>query len=382
MKMVYVTNQRMPTEKAHGIQIAKMCEAFAGLGVDVNLIAPFRISDVKENLFDYYSVKKSFRFKKIFSPDFYLPGILDKISFVIKNFISAVVLSIYALFLEPDVIYSRDEPVVFFLSFLVKPQKLIFEAHKFPHSRLFFYRRFKKKNLKVITISQGLKSKFIGLGFKSENILVAPDGVDIEQFNTDQTKEECRNKLDLPQNKKIILYAGHLFDWKGVETLLSAAEYLEDDCLVVVVGGTENDLKKYQLRLNNNQFKNKIRMLGHKPHKLIPVFLKAADVLVLPNSGKEAISNSFTSPLKLFEYMTSKRPIVASDLLSIREVLDENSAILIKPDNPSALAEGIKIVLKDNLLSDKISHNAFEKVQRYSWSNRARNILSVINKKQ
>ncbi|MDO8639410.1 MAG: glycosyltransferase family 4 protein [bacterium] len=379
--MVYITNQRMPTEKAYGIQIAKTCEAFASFGVDVDLIAPFRISDIKDDFFDYYSVKKIFRFKKIFSPDFYLPGILDKVAFVIKNFVSAMVLAIYALFLKSDVIYSRDEPVIFFLSFLVKPQRLVFEAHKFPRSRTFFYRRFKKKNLKIVTISHGLEGKFIELGFKPENILVAPDGVDINKFDIVETKEWCREKLDLPQNKKIILYAGHLFEWKGVDTLLLAAEYLGDDCLIIVVGGTDTDLKKYQLRLNNNQFKNRIKTLGHRAHKLIPLFLKAADVLVLPNSGKETVSYSFTSPLKLFEYMASKRPIVASDLISIREVLDENSAVLVKPDDSLSLAEGIKIVLGDNILSDRISNNAFEKVQRYSWSNRAENILSLINKK-
>ncbi len=382
MKIVYITNQRMPTDKAHGIQIAKMCEAFTNLGANVYLIAPFRISDIKEDFFDYYSVKKSFRFKKIFSPDFYLPGILDKVAFVVKNFISALVLAVYTLFLKPYIVYSRDEPVVFLLSFFMKSHKLVFEAHKFPRSRLFFYRRFKKKNLKIVTISHGLESEFIKLGFKQENIAVAPDGVDIEQFDIGGTKEEFRKKLDLPQDKKIILYAGHLFDWKGIDTLFSAAEYFDDDRLIVVVGGTEADLKKHKLKLNDRQFKNRIKMLGHKTHKLIPVFLKASDVLVLPNSGKEAVSRSFTSPLKLFEYMASKRPIVASDLLSIREILDENSAILVKPDDPVSLAEGIEKALRDNVLSDKISYNAFEKVRRYSWSNRARDILSVINKKQ
>ena len=96
-KILYLANHRLPTEKAYGIQISKMCEAFTDLGHKVVLIAPYRISKVKDDFFRYYNVKDSFQFKKIFSPDFYLPGKLDRIAFQIKYFISAAVLSFYAL---------------------------------------------------------------------------------------------------------------------------------------------------------------------------------------------------------------------------------------------------------------------------------------------
>ena len=115
-------------------------------------------------------------------------------------------------------------------------------------------------------------------------------------------------------------------------------------------------------------------MVGHRPHGEIPYWLKAADVLVLPNSGKEDISKYWTSPLKMFEYMASGRPIVASDLPSIREVLNGENAILVEPDNPEKLAGGIKAILQNNQLSDRISIKAVLDVQEYSWTKRVQKI--------
>ncbi len=374
MKLLYIANQRFPTEKAYGIQIAKTCEAFADSGVLVTLLAPFRKNKSKEMPFEYYNVKENFKFKKVWAPDFYFSGRLDKIAFVIKSFISAIVLAIYALFPKPEIVYSRDESVLFFSPFFKKPRNLIFEAHRFSDSRRFFYRRFKKKNLKIVTISHGLENKFVEFGFKPENILVAPDGVDIEEFDIGETKEECRRQLNLPQDEKIVLYAGHLFDWKGAHVLAEAAAYLPE-AWFVFVGGTEIDVLKFKERFGN---KENIKILGQKPHREIPLFLKAADVLVLPNSAKEAISVSYTSPLKLFEYMASRRPIIASDLPSLREILNENNATLVKSDDPEALASGIKIALGNNQLAEKISQKALEDVKNYTWQKRAESILKFI----
>jgi len=105
--------------------------------------------------------------------------------------------------------------------------------------------------------------------------------------------------------------------------------------------------------------------------------LFAADALVLPNSAKAKISSHYTSPLKLFEYMASRRPIVASDLPSLREVLrDGENAVLVKPDNPRALAEGIERALSDAELAARIGRQAREDVEQYTWEKRAVNITT------
>jgi glycosyltransferase involved in cell wall biosynthesis len=82
--------------------------------------------------------------------------------------------------------------------------------------------------------------------------------------------------------------------------------------------------------------------------------------------------------MKMFEYMASQRPIVASDLPSIREVLSENNAVLIEPDNPQSLAEGIKKALTDKELSQRISQQTQTDVEEYTWDKRAQKILEFI----
>ena len=67
MKLFYIANARIPTEKAHGLQIMKMCEAFARSGLEVELIIPNRKNPIKKDTFDFYDIERKFKIKKIFS---------------------------------------------------------------------------------------------------------------------------------------------------------------------------------------------------------------------------------------------------------------------------------------------------------------------------
>ena len=118
-----------------------------------------------------------------------------------------------------------------------------------------------------------------------------------------------------------------------------------------------------------------IIITGRRSHGQVPVYLKAADALILPNKKGNQTSAYYTSPLKLFEYMASQRPIVASDLPSIREVLNETNAVMVEPDNPEALAAGIKLVLEDSRLADKLARQALVDASNYTWQKRAEKIL-------
>jgi len=112
----------------------------------------------------------------------------------------------------------------------------------------------------------------------------------------------------------------------------------------------------------------------------LAVYQKAFDILLMPFPPNEHYT-FYMSPLKMFEYMASGRPIVTSDLPSVREILNENNAIFVKPEDPEDLARGIKTALEDKELAQRVSQQAFEDVQFYTWTKRAERIVRFIKEK-
>jgi len=242
-----------------------------------------------------------------------------------------------------------------------------------------FSKRLLKKAKGIIVITQSLKDYYIKKGADPDRVLVSPDGVDFNYFNLTLTKEEARKKLNLPINKKIVVYTGHLYKWKGVDVLADAARLLPKDTIIYFVGGLEKLRQEFIRKYEDLIKAGKIVSIKHQPQEFIPVWLKAADLLVLPNTAKDNISKYYTSPLKLFEYMVSRRPILAADLPSLRDILNDNNSVFFKPDEAKDLAmKVVKIINQEIETKEKIK-NAFEQVKKYSWDNRARSILNFIN---
>src|SRR3989344_746663 len=68
-KLYFIANARIPTQRAHGLQIVKMCEAFARVGFDVELVIPRRFNELPDDPFDYYRAERNFAIKKLFTID-------------------------------------------------------------------------------------------------------------------------------------------------------------------------------------------------------------------------------------------------------------------------------------------------------------------------
>ncbi|KKT57895.1 MAG: Glycosyl transferase group 1 [Candidatus Giovannonibacteria bacterium GW2011_GWC2_44_9] len=371
-KLVYIANARIPTEKAHGIQIMKMCDAFTAQGIDVELVLPRRLNNIKENPFDYYGVKKNFKITKLPTLDF-IALELGQSGFFAETLIFLIASRIYLLFKNYDILYTREEWAgLFFKDFCM-------EVHSLPARPSLLHKKTWRKAKAIFVLTSFTKNELIKLGISENKILVLPDAVDLAKFDIRISKEEARKKLNLPQDKKNILYTGsfYLYDWKGVDVLLEAVKNFREDFLFMLVGGSEEEisnLKSYTINLKN------LKLIGHKPYAEIPYYLKAADVLVLPNKKGSKISEEHTSPLKLFEYMASGRPIVASDLPSLREILTEKEALFFRSNDAADLVRAIKEILQDPTRAEQLAKNALQKVQNHTWSNRAHRAIDFINK--
>lgn len=369
MKIIYISNARLPTEWAHGLQIMKTCEALALAGNHLELWIPNKKTDIRENPFAYYGVKAVFPIKRFFTLGFVM---FKKISFIIQSVSFAISILPSLWRTQRDVIYCRDEIIVALLLFFGIGD-IIWESHD--GSWGVFARYAARRLRSLVVVSQGLKDFYGDHGIDNKKIHVIPNGIDLALFDNAETRGQARTRLGLPLDKKIALYIGMLEGWKGTDTLLKASMFLADGAELAVIGGEIEQIERFAEEYPS------VRFLGFRPVRELSDNQAAADVLILPNTGVGDISVRFTSPLKLLSYMASGRPIIASDLPSIRELVDDTSAFLVPPDDPEALANEIDIVLKNPYDAQKRALAAGRSVHAYSWGKRAQRILSAIETK-
>src|SRR3989344_328218 len=311
-KLIYLADMRLPTDWAHGIQIMKMCEAFAQTGIEVELVVPRRFNKIKENPFQYYNIRRKFKITKLPCIDL-MPLSASKLIFLLEKLSFLVAAKFFLSLKKFNILYTREPLAGLFW------KNFILEAHVLPKRiksiNLYFWQRAKA----LVVLTNFIKDKMTAIGVTAEKILVAPDGVDVADFNLPLSPAQARQAIGLPADKKLVIYSGSfsLYSWKGVDVLLEAAHYLPDNAIVVLVGGSEAEVQSIKSKITTDN----VLLVGRQPYAKISYYLAAADVLVLPNKAGDIMSEQYTSPLKMFEYMASGRPIVASDLAGLREIL-------------------------------------------------------------
>jgi len=374
-KIFSIFHGRFPSEKAASLFAAKGSEAFTKIGTEVTLIVPRRIYREKIDPYKYYNLEKNFKIIYMPTLDFFTVPLFRKIAFPISFLVFSFFSFIYLLFKadRKDIIYSNESLVIFFSSFYFP--NTLYELHDFPERNKFFYKWLFKKVRHLLITNKWKAEKVSGIfNVPEKKIIIERNAVDVKEFDIPIGKIEARKKLGLPIEKQIVVYTGHLYSWKGTDTLAEAVRALPST-LMIFVGGTDPDIERFKTLFGSIE---NIMLVGHKEHAEVPYWQKAADVLVLPNTAKENISKYYTSPMKLFEYMASKRPIVATDIPSIREMLNDNNAIIVVPDNAESLAEGITKVFSDSKLRETITARAYADVENYTWEKRAKRIFDFI----
>lgn len=381
-KLIYITNARLPTEKAHGLQIIKSCEAFTKLGNQVELLAPFRFNAIKQSPFDYYGAEKIFKFRWLPSLDlFVLPLFPRKPAFYIQSLSFLFFVFFYLLFLNKRglVFYSRDYSVLLLLSLMgLKPVAEIHDYRsKKPKSAISFIL---KKAAKIILNSEGTLAA-LRQHYKLDEAknLVAPNGVDIKFFDVKETKEEARKMLGIPLGKYIIGYVGRLEivgKEKGAATLIDAFKKLSAarEAILYIVGGPDDLVSKYK-----NQYPDvrNIVFTGQVEYKKIPLYLRAIDMVVIPMPDDQHAKT--TSPVKLFEFLAAGKAIIVSDLPSLKKYLENNNALFFRSQDSEDLSMKIEYLINNQKVAEQMSLKNLEKADKlYSWFDRANKMQLAI----
>lgn len=373
----YIFHGRFPNEKAASVCVAKSCEALGGIEERVILLVPRRFGRINRDPYEYFGVKSNFKIVYLPTIDLFplpiLKSIAFRVSFVIFSFAVLVYLLVRAK--RTDIVYSNESLVLFMASFIFP--NTLYEVHDFPEKKFWYYNKLFKQ-LKWILVTNIWKEKELAkrFGINKKRMCRESNGVNIDEFALSISKKEAREEIDISNNKHIVVYTGHLYSWKGADILADAAAYLPENFVVYFVGGTETDIAKFKKKYSNYE---NVVFAGHRPYAQMPYWQCAADVLAVPNTAKEDISKYYTSPMKIFEYMASNRPIIASDLPSIREVLTEDNSLLIEPDDPKVLAAGIQKLIENDDLAKKLARRSTIDIKRYAWDKRAGRIINFMN---
>jgi glycosyltransferase involved in cell wall biosynthesis len=394
VRILYLADIRFPLERANGIQSMATCHALASRGHHVTMIVRPDTHTPSLDPFVFYG----------------LPAV-DRLRFEIAP-VSGPAVARRAGYLtyatgrslgraRQDLIFTRDLGVAAFVLRLPASLRapLAYEAHGIaadaaaalpellssaPRASAAKLRRLARREARVwrdaegyVTITEGLARELERRFGDRPRVTVVPDGVHLTADPADPTL--ATDHTDRTDQKPFTIgYAGHLYPWKGVPLVIEAIAALTDTRGLIIGGHErEDDLARLGALVDQLDCASRVTFTGRVAPVDVAPLLKQADVLILPNPAS-AISTAFTSPLKLFEYMAAGRPIVASDLPSIREVLtDGRNALLVAPGNPQALTAAVRRLQDDGSLRGRLAGQALEDVREFTWERRAARLESL-----
>jgi len=370
MKIACIATSRVPSDTANSIQVMKACQALARLGHTVHLLLPGQRPVSWASLAEQYGLSTVFQVS-------WLPS---NPRWKHNDFAWLAVRS--AVKMGAELIYTWTGQSAVFA--LLHRMPVILEVHDLPTGTLgpAWFRVFAslpgRKRLVVITqaLRNALEVRFRGMA--KADIIIAPNGVDLEQYEALPPAQQARVALGFPQAATVFC-SGHLYAGRGVDLFLGLAQRFPQASFVWV-GGRPEDVAGYRARAASAGLSN-VLFTGFVPQSRLPLYQAAADVLLMPYARSIAGSGGgdsadICSPMKMFDYLASARAILSSDLPVIHEVLDETNAVFAAPEDVDAWASVLERLLGNDDLRSRLGAQAGLDAPEYTWKARAEHALA------
>ena len=376
MNIVAIAGSTIPSDTANSMQVMKACQAMAQLNHRVTLIVP-GLRNTSVNLKQHYGLQTDFPIEWLSSS--------SRRMFTWQSVRRARAL-------KPDLLYTWfPQSAVFSLLYKLP---VVFEIHLQPTGlfgpawhRVFASLRGRKRLVSITRALVDILERDHNIRFKSDEVVIAPNGVDLERFASLPTPEIARHQLNL-REASTVMCTGHLYAGRGADLFLALAKSIPQ-AHFVWVGGRAEDITTWKRRAEMENITN-ITFTGFIPNRDLPLYQAAADILLMPyrrsimGSSGTADSASVASPMKMFEYMAAGRAIVSADLPVIREVLNDRNAVFCKPDEIGdaalSVSKGWRLEI-ERLLADEtrrveLGKRARDAVEGYTWLARGEKILN------
>ncbi len=375
MRITYISGSLLPSTQASGVNVMKMCSALARLGHEVTLFGRKAGPVGPREVFDHYGVAADFTLRLIGGKG--LPGS--------KNVLYPLAVGWHLWRLPaPDLFYGRQ---VFALRYAARWRPnvpIAYEAHAIPSKKarraaeewLFRQPQF----LTNFVISRALGDDYREwMHDRPElDIQLAPDAADAPSGPV-----AAKSNLGGRPGAQQVGYVGHLYPGKGMEVVAALAQRLPEVDFHVV-GGTRGDLDTWRTR---SQGQANLHFHGFVPHAEVQSYLAAFDVVLVPpqpstQSAAGRDIGRWMSPLKIFDSMAARRPIIASDIPAVREILsNDETALLAGSDDIDGWVSALRS-LRDPQRARRLADAAYAAlIAEHTWLRRAERVMQHLDQR-
>lgn len=366
--ITYISPSILPSRAANSIHVINQCNALAKEAISLDLFVATTLTKLSnEDIRLHYGID--------LHPNINLIPIHLKFNFAVQVQIAVFFILHYLYHFGPTKItISRNFYASFFLTLLGRSH--IYECHGIERSKLKSLLQIIiiKRNI-AIAISQKLADILQGQSKFANKIHVLHDAA--SEIDTVDVSSYIENT-----NRFNVGYFGHLYQGRGIGIIYRLAEIFPE-LDFYVVGGNEKQINALR---NKSQLQN-FKVIGFVTNIEARSLMRGLDLLLMPYQRRVSIgvvgsdTSAWMSPLKMFEYMSSGKPIISSKLPVIEEVLIDNyNALLVAPDDLQMWRDAVLRIIKDATLRKNLSKNARNDfMTKYTWEVRARKILNHVD---
>ncbi len=382
MRIAVITNSRIPSLTANSIQAMKVTQALIETGQAVRVFAPAEAELLPpEALMAHYGLRVA-PYLKLF------PSVrgLNRLDFLLHAERAAKKF-------QADLIYTWLPQSAVLALWSGSPVVLEMHADVAGQMGAWWLRQFwSARGRKLMTVTthalRNALERSTGLGFPDGEVLVAPNGVELEKYADLPSPAEARRRLNLPDGSTVG-FTGHIYPGRGADLMFELARRMPQ-VKFLWVGGTPKLVETWRGKLHMTGMQN-VTMTGFVEHTAIPLYQAASDVLLMPygrsieaSSGQDIAE--VINPMKMFEYMAAGRAIVSADLPSIREVLNDRNAVFCRPGNWELVigewSSVIEALLGDEARRTVLGKQARQDVAGFTWGKRQERILGEFAKRR
>ena len=230
----------------------------------------------------------------------------------------------------------------------------------------------------IICPSNVTRAYIASLGLDRKRVTVIPNGVSPSDFSA--------SPLPAREGRiPILLYIGTLADWQGLEVLIkSLPKILEKQPVRLrIVGRGRSRQRKFLIKqIRKLGVEENVSIQPAMPHHNIPALIAESDICIAPLGLNDRNVTQGACPIKILEYMASLRPLIASNMPIVRELVREDiDALLFSPSDPEDLARQVLTLLNDFELSQRLAVSASERaLTKFTWHEAQKKLVKIYNK--